>query len=566
MFDLVIRNGSVVDGTGRARYRADVGVRDGKIASIGKLDERGREEIDAEGHIVAPGYIDAHTHMDAQVHWDPLGTCSSFHGVTSVVMGNCGFTLAPSRAKERHLIVRNLERAEDISGAAMAEGIKWSWESFPEYLQALERLPKGINYAANIGHSALRTYVMGERAFDGKARDADLAAMRTEMLEALRAGAVGFTTSRSHNHETSDDRPVASRLASWEEVCMLVQAMGKAGGGVFEISKEKNAAAKEPEVRRDFFDRLQALAVETGVLVTFGLTPTDSWREQLQLLERTALAGGAMYGQSHARGMTVLMSFRTQLPFDSLPEWREVRAKPFEEQRRLFSDPVVRQRLIHAAHHGEYRRAVGAEARMPDWKEVRLRNGPYPPYPLIADLAKQRGVDPVELMIDLALDSDFKQFFIQSAVPGQEQAEADVLEILRHPRTIMTFSDTGAHVTQIADFSIQTHLLAYWVRERGEFSIEEAVRMITKVPAAAWGFADRGEIREGLAADLNVFDLERLSPGVLDVAADLPTGAKRLVQKAEGIRATIVGGQAILRDGVPTGALPGKLLRRIRPQ
>lgn len=559
MLDLVIRNGMVVDGTGRPGYRADVGIKDGRIAIVGRLNETGDEEIDAEGHVVTPGFVDGHTHMDAQIHWDPMGTCSSWHGVTSVVMGNCGFTLAPSKADARHLTVRNLERAEDISAAAMAAGIEWTWETFPEYLDALDKLPKGINYAANIGHSALRTFVMGEQAFDGEASEDQLVAMRAQLLDALRAGAIGFTTSRSPNHETSDDRPVASRLASWDELSMLVNAMGKAGGGIFELSKER--IGSDPRVRREFYDRLKALAVGSGVPMTFGLAATEAWQEQLDLLDETADAGGHMYGQSHSRGVTVLMSFHTQLPFDSLAKWQEVRSKPIEEQKRLLLDPAVRSRLVHAAKHGQYRRAVGAEARKPDWTEVRVRSGPFPPYPLVADVAAERGMDPVELMIDLAVKSDMKQFFIQSAVAGQEQAEADVLAILRHPRTVMTFSDTGAHVTQIADFSIQTHLLAYWSRMRQKFTLEQAVRMITQTPATLWGLSDRGAVREGMVADLNVIDFQRLMPGPIEVAADLPTGAKRLVQKATGFLATIVGGRTILRAGQPTGALPGRLLR-----
>src|SRR4051795_553794 len=237
-YDLVIRNGDVVDGSGLPRYRADVGVRRGRIVTIGRIRDRGTDEIDAEGHVVTPGFIDGHTHMDAQVLWDPLGTCSCYHGVTSVIMGNCGFTLAPARASERHLVVRNLERAEDISADAMAQGIEWTWETFPEYLDTLDRVPKGINYAAHIGHSALRTWAMGERAFEQEATPDDLAVMARELRDALRAGAIGFTTSRTPNHETADDRPVASRLASWSEVEALVGVMGDVGTGMFEIAQE----------------------------------------------------------------------------------------------------------------------------------------------------------------------------------------------------------------------------------------------------------------------------------------------------------------------------------------
>jgi N-acyl-D-aspartate/D-glutamate deacylase len=559
--DLVIRGGVVIDGTGGPGFRADVGVIGERIAAIGTVAGRGKREIDAEGHIVTPGFIDAHTHMDAQMHWDPLGTCSSLHGVTSVVMGNCGFTLAPSRAHERHLIVRNLERAEDISGEAMAAGIRWEWETFPEYLDALDRLPKAINYAANIGHSALRTWVMGEAAFERASTDDEVAEMARQVEQALEAGAVGFSTSRNPAHETSDDRPVASRIASWQEVCRLVHVLKEQGVGMFELSKEREAGSRDPKVRREALARMRSLAVESGVPMSFGLVATQGWRDQLDLLTETRRMGGRMYGQSHSRGMNVLMSFRTHMPFDGLPEWQEIRSQPLEAQLRLLADPSIRERLIHAAHHGDYPRVVGAEARKPDWKEVRVRSGPFPPYPLVAEVAAAKGCDPVELMIDLALASDFDQFFIQSAIPGEEQKEADVLSILRHPQAVMTFSDTGAHVTQIADFSIQTHLLAYWSRQRQEFTVEEAVRMISGVPAQAWGFEDRGVLKEGMAADLNVIDFERLAPGKLEVRADLPAGAKRLVQGATGIRATVVAGRAILEEGRPTGALPGRVLR-----
>ena len=559
--DLVIRNATVIDGTGRPGTRADVGVVEGRIAAIGVIREKGRQEIDASGHLVTPGFIDVHTHMDAQMHWDPLGTCSSLHGVTTAVMGNCGFTLAPSRASERHLIVRNLERAEDISGSAMAEGIRWKWETFPEYLDALDTLPMGINYAANIGHSALRTFVMGQEAFERESTEDEIRVMEHAVREALDAGAIGFTTSLNPSHETSDDRPVASRIASWDEIRRLVHVMKDAGVGIFELSKAREAGSADVRVRRACLDQMKALALETRVPMTFGLVATEGWQDQLDLLDETAAGGGRMYGQSHSRGMNVLMSFRTHLPFDSLEEWKPVRSRSFDEQRRLLVDPEIRRRLVHAAHHATYPRVIGAEPRKPDWKELRVHDGPFPPYPLVADVARERGCDPVDLMIDLALENDFDQFFIQSAIPGQEQKEQDVLAILRHPYAVMSFSDTGAHVTQIADFSIQTHLLAYWARERAVFPVEHAVHMVTGVPAAAWGLEDRGVLKQGMTADINVIDFERLMPNKLEVRTDLPGGAKRLVQGATGYAATIVAGRVVLRNGVPTGELPGRLLR-----
>ena len=563
MLDLVIRNGLVVDGTGRPGQRADVGINLGRIVAVGRVADTARETIDAEGHVVSPGFIDSHTHMDAQMHWDPLGSSSCWHGVTSVVMGNCGFTLAPSRPNEREFIVRNFERSEDIPGPAMMTGIPWSWETFPEYLDVIDRLPKGINYAANIGHSALRTWVMGEDAFDREATDDEIARMALPLRAALKAGAIGFSTSRQH-HETPDDKPVASRLAAWSEVERLVGAMGEAGAGVFQIAIEKVARVADPALRREFLARMRALAVASRVPFTFGILPMgesrEAWEDQLDLLDSVAAAGGRIFGQSHSRGASVLLSFRSALPFDRLPEWRPIRALPFDEQARLLRDPATRERLIQAAHHGDYGRPVGAEPFKPDYDLLRVHTGPLPPYPTVAEAAAARGVDPVALMIDLALATGFRQFFIQPA-GGYAFAEADVLKIMRHPRTIMTFSDAGAHVSQIADFSIQTYLLSYWARERRQFTLEKAVQMMTEVPARAWGFDDRGALRVGMAADVNVFDFERLNPGMPELVADLPTGAQRLIQKPQGFLATIVGGRVTLRKGEATGALPGKLLR-----
>jgi N-acyl-D-aspartate/D-glutamate deacylase len=550
-FDVVIRNGTVVDGTGLAPYRADVGIRDGLVARIGRIHERGAQEVDAEGHVVTPGFIDGHTHMDAQVFWDPLGTNSCWHGITTAVMGHCGFSLAPAAPEERHLVVRNLERAEDISGRAMAAGIEWTWTTFAEYLDRVDALPKGINYVANIGHSALRTFAMGERAFVEESTSDDLAVMERELRDALSAGAYGFTTSRTMNHETSDDRPVASRLATWDEVRHLVEVMGSLGGGVFQFVED----LPEPGEVAARDARIIDLTVSTGVPIAIGATQGG---HALELIDAAAAAGGRIFGLTHSRGISSLTSFRSRLPFDNLPEWREVRSRPLEEQRRLLEDPEVRTRLVWAAHHGDYGRAIGAEARRPDFDLMRVVERPIPPNPTVAEAARARGVDPVELVIDLALETDFRQFFMQPI----SSPDADKLRTaMKHPRTVMTFSDSGAHVSQISDCSIQTHLLAHWVRDRQDFTLEEAVRMLTLAPARQWGFHDRGLVREGLVADLNVFDPERIGPGMPEIVHDLPAGAPRIRQGAEGILATLVAGEVVHLRGEHTGALPGRLIR-----
>ena len=558
-YDLVIKNGVVIDGSGMPRYRGDVGVVGGRIAAVGRIRESAREVIDADGQVVAPGFVDGHTHMDAQVFWDPLGTCSCWHGVTSVVMGNCGFTLAPCAKSDRHLVVRNLERAEDIASEAMDAGIDWTWTTFPEFLTAVDGLPKGINYAGYVGHSALRTYAMGERAFDQAATDDDLRAMERELRQALSAGAMGFTTSRSPSHETPDRRPVASRVANWDEVRRLVGVMGEMNAGIFEIAGER---FNEPAGLRDYHVRLRDLAVETGRPITWGLfsrreDPT-LWRTYIALLEETARAGGRMFAQVHSRALTVVLSFKTNLPFDRLPVWKELRALPLEEQKRRLRDPELRSRLVTAARERDERRPIGAEARAGSYDWIFVMDSPTGPYRSVADVARERACDPVEAMIDLALERDLDRFFLQP-IANEDQDHA--LELIKHPRTAVTFSDSGAHVSQIMDASLQTHLLAHWVRDKQALTLEQAVRMLSFDNATHWGFADRGLIREGFAADLVVFDPATVGPEMPEVAQDLPAGARRLVQRSRGFAATVVNGETVLRDGKHTGALPGRLLR-----
>jgi N-acyl-D-amino-acid deacylase len=562
-YDLVVKNGTVIDGSGAPRYRADVGVRDGRIVSIGRIRARAEEVLDAEGHVVAPGFVDGHTHMDAQVFWDPLGTCSCWHGITSVVMGNCGFTLAPCAEKDKDLVIRNLQRAEDIAPEAMNAGIRWTWTTFREFLDTLDRLPKGINYAGYLGHSALRTYVMGERAFDRTASEDDLRAMEAELRDALLAGAIGFTTSRSPSHETPDRRPVASRVASWEEVRRLVGVMGDLNAGIFELAGEGvDRSLDDPDGVRDYHRRLRDLAVETGRPITFGLfgrrEAPGLWRRYVELIDETAAAGGRMFPQVHSRALAVVLSFKTQTPFDRLPVWRALRALPLAEQKARLRDPALRPRLVEAAREKAQGKAIGTEARPAVFDWIFVMDTVEGPHRSLSEVARERGCDPVEAMIDLALARDFDLFFLQP-IANEDQDVA--LELMRHPRAVVTFSDSGAHVSQLMDASLQTHLLSHWVRRRQAFTLEQAVRMLTLVPATYWGFADRGLVREGFAADLVVFDPDTIAPEMPEVVHDLPAGARRLVQRCRGVAATVVNGEVLLREGKHTGALPGRLLR-----
>ena len=562
-FDLALRGGTVVDGSGAPGFRADVGVKDGVITAVGHLDGGADQEIDAEGHVVSPGFVDGHTHMDAQVFWNPYGSSSCWHGVTSVVMGNCGFTLAPARADERALVVRNLERAEDIAPAALAAGIEWTWTDYPGYLDAVAAQPKAINYAGYVGHSALRTWAMGERAFEEEATEDDLAVMRTQLADALRAGALGLSTSRSDTHTTSDDRPVASRIASWAELRDLVGVVGKAGPNrFFQLSVEQNVSSLDAEVRKEALARIKQLTLESGVTTTFGIiSPGDGyrWRGLIRLIDETNAAGGRMFGQSLPREATIILSFQSRLPYDRLPEWADLRARPLAEQRKLLDDPDVRSRLVSAAENGSYSSTIGAEVRPPDYDRIRVLLDPAGINPTLNEVARQRGVRPVEALIDLCRETDLDQFFTQ-AVGNPDEGE--ILAMLRHPEMIVTFSDSGAHVGYIMESSIQSYYLAYWVRKRQAFTLEEGVRMLTSRPCAAWGFDDRGLVRTGYAADLNVFDPERVGPGPLSVDHDLPNGEMRLKQGAIGFKATVVGGEIVLIDGDHTGRFPGQVLRR----
>ncbi len=564
--DLIIKNGTVIDGSGSPRYQGDIGIRDGRISEIGRIREAADQVIDAEGRIVAPGFIDGHTHMDAQVAWDPLGSCSCWHGVTSVVMGNCGFALAPCRPDRREWIARCLEAVEDIPTEAMMAGVDWTWETFPEYLDTVAKLPKAINYGAFLGHSALRMYAMGDRALTETGSDDDLRKMGASVSEALQAGALGFSTSRATTHVTPDGSPIASRIADWSEIDYLVDIMAQQNRGIFQIGPDMSSG----EAHRTFLARLQQIAVDSGRPVMFGTLSTRQgvdpypWQAQMRFLDETVAKGGRMYGQTTTRPIIALFSIKSYLPFDNLPAWQALRTLPIEEQRRRFADPAVRATLVADENAMKPRDntfqgggAATTDPRKPDYSNLFALKGVDWDDPTVDELARQRNQHPVEVMLDLMVE-DADQLFIQPLV---NETPEDVLGMLQHPRTLATFSDSGAHVCQEMGSSLQTHLLSYWVRKREMFTLEEAVRMVTFDNASAFELNDLGLLRPGYRADLVVFDEAAIKPKLPTVEADLPGGSRRLVQKAEGIDATVVNGMPTFLDGESTGHYPGQLLK-----
>jgi len=564
--DLIVKNGTIVDGSGMGRYRADVGVKNGKIVEIGRIRAPAQRTIDADGLIVAPGFIDGHTHMDAQVNWDRSGTCSCWHGVTTVIMGNCGFALAPCPPDQREWFARCLTAVEDIPLEAMMAGIDWNWETFPEYLATVDKLPKALNYGAYIGHSALRMYTMGKRALSEAATEDDVARMVASVKEAIKAGAMGFSSSRAGTHVTPDDTPVASRIAEWSEIDALVGAMADLDAGIFQVGPEVSSGPAQ----RDFLQRLKRVALESGRPVMFGTISTrqgdrpNSYRYQLDYLDECVAAGARMFGQTTTKSINAVFSLKSYLMFDGLPAWKELRALPLAEQKRRLADPTVRQALIADETRMKPRDnvfqgggAATTDPRRPDYGNLYAMKDVAWEDPTVASLAASSGKHPVEVMIDLMLANE-NQVFVQPLV---NEAPDDILAMMRHPWTLTTFSDSGAHVCQEMGSSLQTHMLSYWVRAKQAFTLEQAVRKLTFDNATAWELNDRGLVRAGFAADMVLFDEATVRPSMPTVESDLPGGARRLVQKAEGIAATIVNGAVAFENGEATGAAGGLLLR-----
>jgi N-acyl-D-amino-acid deacylase len=564
-YDLIVKGGTVVDGSGLPGFRADVGIKDGMIARIGDLKgERAEETLDAEGHVVSPGFIDAHTHMDAQIFWDKLGTNVCWNGVTSVVMGNCGYTLAPCAEKDKRLVFSNFERAEEISPAAMEAGIPWSWETVPELLDTMDRMPKGINYGTHVGHSALRSYVMGQRAFTDKATDDDLAAMKKHVEVGLKAGALGFTTARSSSHRTAEGKPVASRVADWSEILELTKVMTKLNSGVFQLARGVYSSNDPDEQRRECED-MMILTLESRRPVAVESTwyrrakPND-WRRHFTLIDEATARGGKMMILGSSTWSGSMRSFETVTPFDKFPVWSDFRQLPLNDQIKGLRDPAMRKKLVDAANNTQR----SNDPSLPnyllaalDWDWIFPYENPLPPHRSVADVARDRKVDPTEAFIDLCLEEDLKTLFFS---PSHNEDENFVLALIRHPNTGITFSDAGAHVATTIN-PVQSYLLGYWVRERQEMTMEAAIRKMTFDLAAFWSLPKRGMLREGWHADVTVFDPRTIAPQKPTLVRDLPTGAARMQYKADGIKATIVNGQVFMRNNEHTGVYAGQLMR-----
>lgn len=552
-YDLVIKGGTVIDGSGAERVWADIGIADGRIAAIGTLDAPSDEVIDARGCVVAPGFIDGHTHLDAQMFWEPTGSSSCYQGVTTAVFGNCGFTLAPVSRDHTDLLLEHFEAAEALPLEALRSGVDIQWETFPEYLQVLDELPMGINCATYVGHSALRIHAMGERAFEPASTAEDLRHMTDGLCGALRAGAIGFSTSRVSHQRLSDGRLIASGHAPWAEVQALVRTMADLGVGVFELAREKLDPARIDEY--DFCDRLRALALETGRPTTLGVFHAvdegGAADLYMAMIDAAAREGGQMLAQVHTNTMYDYCSFLAKVPFGQVEEWRALQSLSPDQRRGRLQDPAARAALVAALQRLP-------EGEAPDYDGLYIVRDFRRDDLSAASLARQRGCHPGEALIAEALDHDLRLLF---RTPFANVDSDQVLALLKHPLAIPTFSDAGAHVSEVADTCIPSVLLGEWVRERAAFTLEEAVHMITAKIAAVWGFADRGLLRPGYAADLVIFDPDRIGPTLPEVVHDFPTGMARIRQGCDGIEATIVNGRALLRRGAHTGALPGQLLK-----
>jgi N-acyl-D-aspartate/D-glutamate deacylase len=564
-FDLVIRGGTVADGRGGEPFEADVAVEDGKIAAIGKVSDAGREEIDAKGHLVTPGFVDIHSHYDGQAIWDQRLLSSGWHGVTTTVMGNCGVGFAPVRPDDRDLLVELMEGVEAIPAPVLREGLTWDWASFPDYLDALERRQHDMDVCAYLPHSALRVFVMGERAVKREtATDEDIAEMQRLAREAIQAGAMGFSSSKSFNHRTVAGELIPSRGADGRELSGIALALKAEGRGVLQIILNLGA-----EYRHEEFALARGMVEESGRPLSVTLlqrnSDPDGWREVMGWIDDANAQGLPMRAQITPRPLGTLFGLDMgRHPFSFHASYQAIDEKPLAERVKIMRDPAFRAKLLSEKPHSDI---PGAAERVQNFDYMfPFRDPPnYAPgrADSIAGQAEAQGRSPFEIAYDLMLEDDgHAMLFAPNSGIANYNFNA-CRELLDNPNSVVGVADGGAHVAHISDTSFPTFLLAYWGRDRPEGALDlgKLVARLTTDPADLVGLKDRGVLAPGFKADINVIDFDRLNIHRPYMVHDLPHGAKRLLQKADGYVATIVNGETVYREGEATGALPGRVVR-----
>lgn len=565
MFDLLIRGGTVVDGTGAVPKVADVAVSDGRVAAIeNRIDADAGQVIDAASRYVTPGFVDIHTHYDGQATWDPIMAPSAWHGITTVVMGNCGVGFAPADPSRHDWLIELMEGVEDIPGAALHEGITWRWETFPEYLDELERLGRTIDVAAQVPHGAVRAYVMGERgATTTSASAAELAEMARIVGEGTSAGAVAFSTNRLPMHTSLSGVPVPGTFADHEELAAIMSALE--GRSLVEVVPA-GSMGEDPEAPIREVELYRRLSLETGRAITFTMVQIHAnagqWRKQMDIVERANAEGAKLVPQVQGRPGGLLAGWDQFNPFAKRPSYQALGHLPLDERLAELRRPAVRVAILAEDIAGDPAMGIlrhSVNATFP------FDGGPvFEPDPAesVAAMAERTGIDVLELLYDLMCDRGMLQVFFTGYHHGDLE---DLREMMVHPMTVVGLADGGAHCSVISDASLPTYMLQHWVRDRQrgpKLAIAEAVKMLTSEPAGLYGFDDRGVLAAGQRADINVIDLESMRLHLPEVVGDLPTGACRLLQTADGYDATICAGQVTFRNGQPTGARPGALIRR----